>query len=495
MPPSPGVKYYQVEGWYDGSLRYDMDFKWRDGVLDVIKLLPKSQRLHRSRQIAIGAKPLVSAELTRRSSKLNDNKKQLQDIVDSIPDKVKAELAMMVIDVTLKHMSFNWQHVVEYIADHETRGTGTGYKWGILIALGADGWRAVYEQIRAYLEDARQHIGEYLTGMFSTGLRARSNPLTESEILSGHVSGVTDRTRLVMFRAILSMEGAFLLDKSAWYREQMAQAERILGIHYDIRYPMVEGGKAYLTASEFLQSGLTQSAYDGGSWEAVVGAVLGRYIGWAATTIDGWTQEPSGWFNTTGINSIVTMLVAQLLLDRHNFGRKDKIRLIILSDDLNIYHTGKPVEYKTFGALEEFQPADTATQFMLGVTYKYDPARPRIIGVKATTDRADKAIPFHWDSLGYFNSGVVSGKADERMTATWLGLYFGVFGTRTLLDALRSEELTEFRGGSELVMDMAASNFADFTVKEVYEAIGQAANVHVANISAADADDAGMSSA
>ena len=99
---------------------------------------------------------------------------------------------------------------------------------------------------------------------------------------------------------------------------------------------------------------------------------------------------------------------------------------------------------------------------ILGVGYNPDTYSPRVYGLKAQSDRADKAIPFHLDH-DQFTSTNVKGKATPQETSLWIGLYLGYYGDGTLLEALGSQQIQkrDYFAPSELLDQMTRGRDAD----------------------------------
>lgn len=472
MPPSPGVSEYKISGQYTGdSIQYTLAPVWRPGVLDRLKKLPREQLEHRSRSCAIAGKSLVVNEMKHRVRKLGNNRKWLDLITSLTTESQKQEISLAIVDKTIDALAFDFNHIQHYIKEHETRSTGTGYRWGELGGLGPSQWKQIYERECQFFEELRANVGRYLDGAYFTGMRARSEPLTYDEIFAAEHQKEVKRTRMVMFRPCLSMVGAFMPDKPSWYKSMLSESNKIIHREYETVYPMVEGGQAYKIASDWLQAGYRQVAFDGGSWESVVGSALGKWIGWATTRFGGYDSEASGMYNTGGGNTIITDICDLFIIPeakkRGLFTGEPKI--INFSDDKNLYvKTKDPLAWGAInmGELEELQVMDTKLEFMLGVGYWRDRAAPRVIGAKITTDRADKSIPVDFSGAGYFEEPI-RGKSDERETEMWLGLYEGRFGSGTLLSCLEDVSAVDFRGGSELIHQAVRDGFSQMSLAEL----------------------------
>ena len=87
-------------------------------------------------------------------------------------------------------------------------------------------------------------------------MRARAEGLKDKPSWNGegmgmqNVSGYLERSRIVSFHPSFSLQNAFILDKSAFYRDVLADAVDILKPAAELVFPLVEGGNIYVEASE-----------------------------------------------------------------------------------------------------------------------------------------------------------------------------------------------------------------------------------------------------
>jgi len=129
--------------------------------------------------------------------------------------------------------------------------------------------------------------------------------------------------------------------------------------------------------------------------------------------------------------------------------------VVILGDDVNVL--SRKVVRRSIPGILEFQEDDYVRQFLLGLSFKDDPAAPRAQGIKLTGDRADKAQPA---SLIYGGTRKkVVGHHHPEAIKLWCDLYRGMVGDRTLIDALKSVPAYAFRGPGEMIQEIPQREF------------------------------------
>jgi len=461
MPCSPGVKSYSLDGVYNVSdriINYSLDVELRDRTIAGIKDLPEQQLIHRSRDIAMAARPLQITEFEHREQRIKDNLKYLDKIRSYISDSQIIEMWDVLLDETLAAYRFDPVYISKYIKEHETSSMGAGYKWGELSGLPTPDWKQIYDHSYAWMDQlsARRYDKLYLQVPFLLGMRSRANALDH---VSGHmhIENRNDRSRVVMFRSCLSMPGVFMPDKLSWYKRILHTVEEVCGSSKKIHYPMLEGGQVYQIVSDLLHDGYTHYAYDGGSWESVVGETFKGIMNPFLTTVGSLMTLPSGIYATSALGTMLSVIVASRMMSGDD-------EAVILGDDINIF-SKRDCSRLGQGDLVAYQKEDSDVRFVLGVAYKWDSDAPRVCGFKCTTDRADKSI-----HLGIDEDGLIKeknkGSADERTTELWNGLYHGQFGYQTLLESLKRTLAAEFRGGSEMIHKMAEEGYKNVTLEE-----------------------------
>jgi hypothetical protein len=463
MPPSPGVEGYTLDGQYNplrNDIEYTLVVKVRPETVIALRDLSYQQLNLRSRDIALGARPLQTREFDHRQKRIKDNSKYLDTIRAMLTVGVVKEMWDVLLDATLDAYQFDPTYIGKYIKEHQTSSTGTGYKWGELSDLAVDDWKLIYDESKAWMEQlsVARYDQKYLQLPYLLGMRARSNlidkiALTDEMLLQGTLN----RSRIVMYRAALSMPGVFMPDKTSWYRTILGACERAVHASHKIHYPMIEGGQVYQVVSDLLNKGMEHYAYDGGSWESVVGEVFKGPMNPMLTQLGDLSALPSGIYATSALGTMLSLVVANKMMSSDD-------EAVLLGDDINIFskqdRTGLDL-----GDLIAYQADDSDIRFVLGVAYKWDTNAPRIVGFKCTTDRADKSIHLSIDESGIIHEQV-KGKADQRTVALWHGLYHGQFGYQTLLEALKRTVPAEFRGGSEIIHKMAEEGYKDVSLEE-----------------------------
>jgi hypothetical protein len=450
-----------------------MKAEFRPSTLVSIKLLPKKQVLHRSRDVALAVRKLQINEVNHRISRINDGRHWVNQLKEQVTQAQLTEIAALIGDTTHKAMRFDLATLAKYIKEHENSSLGSGLHWGELTVLDRSAWRRVFEAEKAFVE--RAYLGDgpsmYYSRPYNLGLRARANPLNSvPTAMEYEQSGEIDRTRIVTFDPAPSSVSAWMPDKVQWYKEILTQTEDILGINSKIHYPMLEGGQIYVAARDLLLAGYRHHAFDGGSWEAVVGEVTRGPMNIYSTQFGDLNVLPSGITFTSLLGTILSLIAMK------RWGQPDQTEYIILGDDINVFSKKGLERFSEAGDLVAYQPEDSATEFVLGVAYVYDREEPRIQGIKLTVDRADKARHLDWGGLelgtaqedrgpGSFDETYI-GTADERTTALWNGLAHGQFGKGTLLKRLELRKAQEFRGGSEEIHKLALEDYEHLTLEE-----------------------------
>lgn len=100
----------------------------------------------------------------------------------------------------------------------------------------------------------------------------------------------------------------------------------------------------------------------------------------------------------------------------------------------------------------EYQDKDDEVGFLLGLAYKLGD-NPRICGVKLTVDNAQKMLPYRLMQDGITNVQGI-GKHSEQERSTWIGMYKGYLGDRTMIDALASVKAEKYKGPGMLIQEM-----------------------------------------
>jgi hypothetical protein len=182
---------------------------------------------------------------------------------------------------------------------------------------------------------------------------------------------------------------------------------------------------------------------DGKNWEASVGILLGPAFSTLMLYVKGIAMLGSGGFHTSTAGTM-----ANIVQNRNVEGD-----IVALGDDMSIFSKRKYVSQVPW--VEE-DAGDTAHKVTLGISFGKDLEQPVVTGIKAMSDRAKKAIPIRIDPLTYDGEAPVLGRRDPREISLWIGLYMGYFGDKTLLETLKSIDLTkrDYVSPGELIEQM-----------------------------------------
>ena len=460
MPPSPGVECYRMEHYYRSDIieaGYNIQFRLRPGMEVVVKELMKRDPLrltHRSRIVALLYRPLQINEFIRRSEKARSLKSASEPF--KLETKYAEEIFYTIIFETLKSLRFDESYVHKYASAHATSSTGEGLMWSELEReLTREDWKELYDITEEILEGLVNRLRWYISTPLYLGARARSESFTKQEIeqyiSSGYqakFSRTISRARLVLFHPALSMWSAFIPSKNEWYARILSKVESILKISEgSVHYPVVDGGMVYVTASELLSAGAKYVCYDGVTWDAIVGLILGETFQPLLIYLDGTSQVPSGITVTSLLDTIAMMVVYSKLYNG--------VDAIILGDDLNLFPSNVMTKSKT--ELIEYQLEDTRRQFMLGLNFNPDPLVPVIDGLKITSDRADLQYTLDYAVDDYGTNGPQHGKHSHQEQLLYYGMYFGRFGDQTLIEAVSRRLVGDesFYGPTQTIQDLS----------------------------------------
>ena len=395
----------------------------------LMRELPPIQITHRSRPAGLMSNRLQLNELNRRVSRAKENKDLLDSI--SLPSSIAEEIASIKKDACLKRLKLDKATLTKYIKEHEKSSIIPGLKWGQLDPDDNSFWSEYFNTIKGYAEE-KFFSGEAFNDPFNFGSRQRA----DQQVEPGDTVYDLDvtRTRIVMFTPAMSSLFAFMPDKTGFYDEVLSGAMNVMKINDHFITPMSHGGEVYGAASEALRNNEdvviclgddvnifkdgTQLAYDGVNWETQVGTILGAPFHGTKTYFGGMYHVPSGVFDTSLDDTLASMWV----YSQHRDMMRDGVEI---------------------PGIMERETMDESTNFMLGLAYAYDPARPRLQGLKLTMDKADAAVPLPTGR----NLELVSKKPEDEKERWYLG-YHGTTPTGgTLLDFLQDVKAEDFRGG------------------------------------------------
>jgi len=412
----------------DGVVKYDLDLNWRPATHWLVRNIPKEQAFHRSRVGVIALRDLQVQENFMRGEKVREwiNTGKFEPYTSGMRNR-QTELFIATMDRLLEYLEFDEEHITRYLKSHLGSSIGAGLKWRDLVAMDRTEWRQFYDFVVGLVEQIRAHPGWWLNLDYRTGLRSRSDKI---DGFRNQYTGTIDRTRIVMYHPVVSTWFVFMPNKKDLFARAFEDAQRILGIPNHVLLPFVEGGRIYSVAAElFHQHGTTFSAQDGKSWEASVGQLLGPDFNFAMAKVDGVGVLASGHTLTSYLGTLASLV-------RIRDQPSDTVA-ILLGDDQNLFgkHNKPAVPW-----VEE-DPGDTRERLILGLGYNQDVDRPRVYGIKAQSDRADKALPLRLQE-GVPSDVSMTGRHNERERAAHTGAYLGYYGGGSLLERLRKVDLT-----------------------------------------------------
>jgi hypothetical protein len=485
MPPSPAVDIYISYGEVGpGYMDYYCQFYLMPWVKDWAKMLEPWQLSHRSRVAAIASAKLQTNEIEHRLNQSLELEKVLQK--DAVSMRESSEIYHLLLDETESHMKYNISYIMSYIKDHQSSSMGEGYKWIDMYMMDEDFWEWHFNTEMDNISYLRAHEGEYSQNTMRNGIRARSQNygnlisrifgrpevVNDTEYLDGYmdgdsivVTGRKTRDRMVRFGPSHSQFTVHLAQKASWYRRVLRGVIDILDAQPEFVFPYEIGGQVYVLAADLLSAGYYMECVDGSSWDSSVGTLIGPSFGPLLSYFHRPTDPRGFLFLDSGI-TFTSMLgtIANVISNRHERGT-----IIALGDDMTHFTTKKGGSIAKPYA--EVELLDTKYQYMLGVSYFTDPQLPRLTGMKTTMDRAGAMQPLRTvQSLdkefeqfstrmdrGSYNKDFESAhgrKRSKESSAAWAGAYFGQFGKRSLIDALKSVPPGEYIAPTQLIEEI-----------------------------------------
>jgi hypothetical protein len=427
MPPSPGVLQYTVDIQYDNEaniLSYSLDYKMREITKWLLNKLPKEQAYHRSRSEVIAFSPLRIPEQAKKIKQILEWRNALLD--HGVNEATSEELYTMFCEEIQRGFRFDWPYIKRYIKDHKTKSIGGGYKWSATENLSEDQWKDIFQSVKLMWDNITAHPFQGIEVPWNTGMRARPNPITD---FSGHAFGEIDRTRIVNFHPSLSIQNIFLPDKKDIVAKILSKTIEIVHAEGEHHFALTEGGQVFEAFARYAESDARYVANDGKNWEASVGLLLGPAFSTLMMKIARLSFLPTGAFFTTILGTM-----ASIIQCRFDTGIKFQH-----GDDESTYNSVD----KRYPWVEE-DKMDTKFVLFLGTAFGFDPRRPRICGIKLMSDRADKMIPMPIDSIEHsWQSPLIASKATPEEVSAWSGLFVGLYGSGTLLEALAKLKLEE----------------------------------------------------
>jgi hypothetical protein len=460
MPCSPLCKGYKVWSSFENyELHYEAEYVWHP-VVDKLKAEMEPWQLQvRGKDATIAHSKLCIEEQRYRTEKAVGWYSDALNV--QLSEREAEEILSIIIEETINFMHVNWDWIDKYIREHSDSSILPRIKWTKASTVTKEEWRDIFNELVGTLEFIRTHPRWFNTHSPNPGNRARR------EAMVGYLKrtmGILSRTRIVVYHASTSMYTVFIPQKSEWYRRILQRVEEVLKVEGEFYYPYVEGGMIYKRMSDLLtETGGQFQAYDGKSWEAMVGFILGPTFNAFLTFLDGIAVLGSGSTFTSLLGTI-----ANLVVNRRTGGR-----LVILGDDMNMFGKVSPPRLP----FVELQDDDTRVKYGLGVAFEphaphNDYAHPMLTGPSGMIDRAGKAKPL---DLSY--SLNEQSEVNDYTTITELTLYVGMlkgyFGTRSLIDAVSENKLERdyFAPGEEMER-MYQTPDKKFNVKDAAEMYG-----------------------
>lgn len=437
------------------KVHYNVDIKWAKHVPTLLKLIEPYQVFHRSRLVAMAIDSLRIHEMQRRINLITENKQEY--IKAAATDRESYEISQIIIEQTLAHMHANYEHIRKYIMDHKRSSLGGGgYKWRMALAMTRSEWDEVMEQLKANLELMQAHPTWYPANYPRTGERARSEGI---QSMGDKFSVDVDRTRIITFGNYMSLYTVFIVDKASWYQTVLNQVLDVINPTGEYYFPYMEGGKIYRIFSDLHQSEAPYHAYDGKTWDAGAGIILGPYLHCFMVPVGGVPQVASGQSHTSMNGTIATVIASRdlngakcILGDDCAYYGRDRLRTKVLEED----------------------PADTKYKYNLGLSYLKDPERPRISGMKLTKDRSVDMISIHTMDF-YELEAVYGGKHSREERVAHAGMYLGQFGSGSLLERIEKLPPNDWKNPGELLDEISDTESStvwewadELGVKEVF---------------------------
>lgn len=470
MPPSPGVNWYQLEYAMDtDGLHYIMNLQWRPFVHELFKRLPQLQISHRSRQASIAVSSLRVNEMEHRLA----NRSRLQKYIDifRMPEGLTLELYNFMLEEDLKSIKPDKQQFVHYVKEHELSHAARGVSWALAMDITNSEYMELFEAKKHNYEELLAHPGLYNQQVWNSGLRGRNvSPIeAESDTYEGHV----DRTRVIKYIASMSTKGAFMSPntKIAYQTKLMNFIAELADIDFELVLPIVEGGTVYSKFSEtYKDYGPQFNAFDAVSWDSVVPSLLGSAFNPFWVYYRQVPQLASGSEDTTNLGTALSIWLWSRI--RKRYGTKI-IRGFIHGDDQNMFIAGqRPPDTMT-----EYQPIDTQLGFMLGLLFAYDPLKPRICGIKASSDRAGKMIHIDVSEQPQVTMPIVNKVTNPGIPAAWYNAYFGIVNGRSFLEVMKNITAATFIAPSEMLQpekfvdQMAAEEVVEIAQQHGYKGV------------------------
>jgi len=457
MPPSASVRKIRAQWYLDKDeigndiVKYSIDIKWRKHMPWLVRHMTSDQITHRSRDFSLSSTVLLAEELRRRVAIATESQKALERI--ALSPKQSEQVLRDIIEPTIDALHYDPHKKESYINEHSTSSLGGGYSWPAARAVTDAEWREYESRVKESLWAVVNHPGWGNTIEWHTGIRARTNELPG---LVEHVENSEDRSRMILFSPEESALSVLMGEKQPWYQKVIERLTKTLQPSGELYFPMAEGYRSYIRAGELFKE-YPFKAYDGRSWESIVGSILGPAFRSLLVCIKGWYMVPSGILWTTIFDSAAMM---QAIATK-------KGPFIILGDDCSHWGTENLAT-----PYLEYQPLDTKMKMFLGYGY-WEPDQPRISGIKATSEssalkqRAELTLdPTLWpgpevgegEDLGW-----MLGRHSPQEIVVNAGLYLGLLKDGTTMDVLTKMpgEVTAPWLSTERIVQQAVTGHGD----------------------------------
>jgi len=434
MPPSASVRRIKAD-WELGknkdgkdAVSYHVHIQWRKHMPWLVRQIPKERITHRSRDLSLSSKVLQAEELRHKVEVARAAAPSLAKI--ALTPRLSEQVLQDVLGPVLKMLAYSPPYKEHYINDHATSSLGGGFLWPSARSVTDAEWVDYISRVKESLTEVLNHPGWGNATVWNTGIRARTNQLP------GFVDSVANeetRSRIISFEASASAYSVGLAQKRELYRQIFENVLKTLQPAGDLIFPMAEGYKAYLTAAELFRD-RPFKAYDGVSWESLVGTILGPAFRALLIQLDGFYMVPSGIVLTSILDTVaMTRAIAAI-----------RGKFILLGDDCSSWN-----EADLATPYLEYQPMDTKLKIFLGYSY-LDPDRPSISGIKATSEssqlkeRAELGLDTtFWpgNDVGEgADKGWMPGRHTPQEIVTNAGLYVGRIKDGTTLDVFKRME-------------------------------------------------------
>jgi len=363
-------------------------------TMELAKSLPEWQVTHRSRSLSVSPKMGLARELMIRANRVRELQKEIQEY--KMPSQVGDPIQMAKAEGMIQNLTFSREYLMEYLKDRTSRSATGGIRWAEIANADDDKWNELKDLIVTMYEAVLDGTlwGKYFADPFYQGSRARGSKIPSVAALGTQYEIQANSVRGIFFTEMLSTVGAFLpKDNKERMMDKVWQATLDeIQPPYEPITPLVLGGEIVTHISELLsgqadpghpvavmlgddftyvlpekdEHGLPKiRAYDGVTFDSVVGGILPESFSYSKTTFGGHVSVPSGVVDTSLDDTIGLTWITTEAIRR---GKLDSLQLI------------------------ERQAEDELRKFLLGMSY-LDAFNPCIVGFKLATDTPESMNP------------------------------------------------------------------------------------------------------